>query len=679
MAQRGESARAHKARRAGARRAGAGRRWLSQAALGALVVLGVGTSAARAQSQWDSIISNTNWYVPVPLMLAYGTSGTSFANPFAVGDQTLWALGTSTNGVFTGTSSATLAIGPFITTSSMTIQGTVTSSGQVTMLFDNGAGLTTVGLGVMQQEGGVTTMEMQMITGDTLMVTHWAYMTPYDPATFTPPAAQVVPGIASPQWAWTQGTPWRLVSPSLLGTTAAANIVITTYSGGYFWGKGVAPGGGTFTFIGSMTPQGKVLLSTVPTSNPVVTNLYGDIEGNPLAAQMQLGVYDSSGTYTGQSALVTLVQPYVTTAAVLNPAATGAAVALYRVAGTPEGLVGPLAPAISVLNALEGPALATALGQALPALAANASRATYDTQRPLQQIIASRIATRADDASGKAGWAQPFGALSSQSTQAGYSGYDASGGGFVAGVDGAVTDQVTLGGWFAYSYAGLTGNAVGAPSSLDVSSYALGLYGSTRLAPGLSLDVMLDGAFNDTSESRSVGLAAATASADYTGTTFHAGAALRQDFQVSQGLRLTPTVRLDYATVHSPAYVESGAGALSLSVAGQTYQELMVTAGVRGDYRLSEPLRLTGYAGVGYNLLDTGTQVSASFLGGGPSFTTFGADLSPWLFSGGIGLVGTRLLGTRLGGLDLGLNYDLQASPSGFVNQTGSLSLKLKL
>ncbi len=669
MAQRDKAGRGPKVSRARA-----GRRQVWRGALGALVLLGAGTGIARAQSQWDSVISNSNWYVPFPLMLAYGTSGTSFANPFAVGDQTLWALGTSTNGVFTGTSSATLTIGPVVTTSSMTIQGTVTDAGQITMLFNNGAALTTVGLGVMQQVGGVTTMEMQMITGDTMMVTHWAYMTPYNPATFTPPAAQVVPAIASPQWAWTQGTPWRLVSPSLLGTTAAANIVITNYAGGYFWGKGVTPAGALFTFIGSMTPQGKVLLSTVPASNPVVTNLYGEIEGDPRSAQMQLGVYDSSGTYTGQSALVTLVQPYVTTAAVLNPAATGAAVALYRVAGTTEGFVGPLAPAISVLNALEGPALAAALGQTLPALAGNASRATYDTQRPLQQIVANRIAARTEDASGKAGWAQPFGALASQSTQAGYLGYHASGGGFVAGVDGALSDQVTLGGWFAYSYAGLTGDAVGAPSTLDVNSYALGLYGSTRLAPGLALDLTLDGAFNDTSESRYVGLAPGSANADYTGTTFHGGAALRQDVQVSQNLRLTPSVRLDYASVHAPAYVESGAGALSLSVAGQTYQELMLSLGLRGEYRLSAPLRLTGYAGVGYNMLDTQTQVSASFLGGGPRFTTYGADLSPWLFSGGIGLVGTRL-----GGLDLGVNYDLQASPSGFVSQTGSLSLKLKL
>lgn len=669
MAQGGTRRLARKARRTGAKCL-----WLWPGVVGTLLIVGAGVPAARAQSQWDSVISNTNWYVPAPVMLAYGTSGVSFADPFAVGDQTLWALGTSTNGVFTGISSATLAIGPVVTTSSMTIQGTVTNAGQVTMLFNNGAGLTTVGLGVMQQVGGVTTMEMQMITGDTMMVTHWAYMTPYDPATFTPPAAQVVPAVAAPQWAWTEGTPWRLVSPSLLGTTAAANMVITNYEGGYFWGKGVAPNGTTFTFIGSMTPQGKVLISTLPTTDPVLTNFYGEIEGNPLSAQMQIGVYDSTGTYTGQSALVTLVQPYVITAAVLNPAATGAAVALYRVAGTPEGLVGPLAPAISILNGLEGPALAAALGQTLPALAANASRATYDTQRPLQQIIAARIAGRTDDASGKAGWAQPFGSLASQSTQAGYSGYDASGGGFVAGVDGAVSDQVALGGWFAYSHAGLTGNAVGAPSSLDVSSYALGLYGSTRLAPGLSLDLMLDGAFNDTSERRTAALAPGTASADYTGTTFHAGAALRQDFQLSEGLRLTPTLRLDYATVHAPAYVESGAGALSLSVAAQTYQEFMVTAGLRGEYRLSQPFRLTGYAGVGYNMLDTQTQVSASFLGGGPSFVTYGADLSPWLFSGGIGLAGTRV-----GGLDFGLNYDLQASPSGFVNHTGSLSLKLKL
>ncbi len=36
---------------------------------------------ALAQSVWDPVISNTNWYVTVPQMLAYASGTVSFANP----------------------------------------------------------------------------------------------------------------------------------------------------------------------------------------------------------------------------------------------------------------------------------------------------------------------------------------------------------------------------------------------------------------------------------------------------------------------------------------------------------------------------------------------------------------------------------------------------------------------
>ena len=139
----------------------------------------------------------------------------------------------------------TLAIGPALNTSKSTIQGTVTPSGQITMVFTPlGGGTTTIGLGQMQTRGGGTQMEMQMITGSSLLVTHWAYMLPYNPATFTPPAAQVVPSNSSPQWAWTAGTPWRIVSPSAFGSRAPGTFIITNYKNGYFWGRGRGPAGG---------------------------------------------------------------------------------------------------------------------------------------------------------------------------------------------------------------------------------------------------------------------------------------------------------------------------------------------------------------------------------------------------------------------------------------------------
>ncbi|MGX4801126.1 hypothetical protein [Bradyrhizobium guangdongense] len=154
-----------------------------------------GGSRVRAQSAiWDATLSNTNWYVPTAQLLAYAAPKTGFFDPIPIGDQTLWSLATATNGSFTGTSVAQLKLGPALLTDTSTIQGFVTTAGQITMLFTpTSGGAVTVGLGHMRTVNGVTGMEMQMITGDSLLVTHWAYMLPYDPAIFTPPASQAHP------------------------------------------------------------------------------------------------------------------------------------------------------------------------------------------------------------------------------------------------------------------------------------------------------------------------------------------------------------------------------------------------------------------------------------------------------------------------------------------------------
>ncbi len=65
-----------------------------------------------------------------------------------------------------------------------------------------------------------------MITGTSLLVTRWAYMTPYNPAVFTPPSpSQVVTAdITSPQWRWTAGTTWRLRQLDALWNVDARRI-----------------------------------------------------------------------------------------------------------------------------------------------------------------------------------------------------------------------------------------------------------------------------------------------------------------------------------------------------------------------------------------------------------------------------------------------------------------------
>lgn len=111
-------------------------RWIRSYLLttAAAIMAGAGGSAFAQSAIWDATLSNSNWYVPMPQLLAYAAPATGFSNPIPIGDQTLWRLGAASNGAFTGISSAQLAIGLAHHVENSTIQGFVTTAGQITML-----------------------------------------------------------------------------------------------------------------------------------------------------------------------------------------------------------------------------------------------------------------------------------------------------------------------------------------------------------------------------------------------------------------------------------------------------------------------------------------------------------------------------------------------------------------
>ena len=648
-----------------------------------LTMASVGGPAFAQSAIWDAALSNSYWYVPVPQLLAYAAPKTGFSNPIAIGDQTLWSLGTATNGAFTGSSAARSSRSDRRQhTENSTIQGFVATSGQITMVFTPvGGGTPTVGLGQMRLINGVTQMEMQMITGDNLLITHWAYMTPYNPATFSPPAPQPILANSVPEWAWTSGTRWRITSPSMFGTTTPGRFVMSDYQNGYFWGSGAAPSAssaGNFTLLGSVTPEGRVLFNTLSRGN--LTSLYGAASGDASGAQMLVSTYDLTGSPTGGWANISLVQPYAEVlAGQNNRAGLGAAVVLDRMASTPLGLTGAMAPTFAILDNLDAPALSNAVSQTLPVLAGAASQATYATQRVLQQTVVGRLddaygLRTADAAAERHVWLKPLGGVASQGGNDGAPGYRANGGGLVAGVDAPVSSQAVLGGLFSYAHQNITGSDETVPNRLGLDTYQLGLYGAYALRPGTEIDFLLDGGLNQNRANRSLSFVNSTAVADYLSYTGHAGVAVKQLIPVHAGFSILPSLRLDYAQVRADPYSESGAGGLNLKVDSQLYRELMLSAGVKGAYRIADRIWLTADGAVGYNLLNDRLQISAAFAAGGDSFVTTAFSQSPWLYSAGIGLASSGA-----DNLDLSMRYGLQTSPSGFLNQTGSFTLRIKL
>ncbi len=260
---------------------------------------------AKAQAdKWDTMLNGSYWYVPQENLLAYTSSGTSFANPSTAGDQTLWSITSATNGVFSGSSIAYLGLNAVVSsTSASSMQGVVTEGGEIRIVFTSGEGATetqTTGIGQMQTSGTTTYMQMQMMTGQSgtggLLVTHWAYMASYNPETFTPEGPSIDEGLRSQEWLWMKDTTWSLQDDALFGDGETGTFYITDYRNGYFWGTGLGPDGSmaeSFTQMGSVTPEGTVLFNIL-LADGTLTSLTGLITGDASDGQMALRNYESA-------------------------------------------------------------------------------------------------------------------------------------------------------------------------------------------------------------------------------------------------------------------------------------------------------------------------------------------------------------------------------------------------
>ncbi len=253
---------------------------------------------AQSTTTWDQLLTDSQWYVPAANLSAYMTPGTNLAAPQLIADQTIWTIGDCLNGVFTGTSNATLKIDPDTTsTSTATMNGlVVTETGQLRIVFNQEGVPPTIGIGQMREVDDVTYVEMQMLTGSGsgVFVTHWAYMAAYDGNPATLPPLETNSELLSPEWSWMEGTNWNLECADLFGLGEAGAFHIDDYVNGYFWGTGSGPAGSdaaSFTLIGSATPEGNILFNIL--SGDTLTSLTGQITGTAADGGMALRAYEA--------------------------------------------------------------------------------------------------------------------------------------------------------------------------------------------------------------------------------------------------------------------------------------------------------------------------------------------------------------------------------------------------
>ena len=450
---------------------------------------------------------------------------------------------------------------------------------------------------------------------------------------------------------------------------------------------GVRPGqgqqlliGGTATLAGVLAVQGA---AGVYTPGRFTLLSAGTIAGQFDAFSTNLGDYTTYKTYQsygGNNIFLNIVRPYADIVVENgNAVSRGAAQALYDIAGTPTSINGAMAPVLNALNAMGGTAQSSAIRQTLPVFLGGASQATYNTQRAFQQTIMARIdnirGVESGDyfASDRSVWMKPFGNITSQSGLNDIPGYRATGGGLAVGLDHKISDDASLGGVFAYSYNALSGSGDTSSNNLGINAYQFGVYGAYAIAADTDLSYQADLGVNQNRETRSISFMSTSAQANYSSYTTHLGAGVRKIIPVTPALNAVPLLRVDYAAINANAYTESGAGALNLNVQSQTYQELMFTAGLKGDYQATDRVKLTASAGIGYNALNSQAQIAASYAGGGNSFMTQGLNGTPWLYSAGVGIVGYDK-----DGVELSARYDVQASPTGFLNQMASVRVSMR-
>jgi outer membrane autotransporter protein len=677
--------------------------------LALLSLLGIGK--AYSQTDYATILTGSNWNVPLENQLAYGANASSgFSSPFVLGDQTTWGcqLGvggcttSSTSGIsvtgtsggitrFTGSATGTMQIGllpPIVGYNA--ISGAVTSSGTIAMVFTptNSSGVvtsgasTTLGLGQFQNVGGVNEMEMQMITGTSLLVTHWAYMTPYtgpNSAATTPIANP--PSNANPYYSWTSGTVWKIVDRSLFGTAAPGRFVVSNYNGGYFYGFGVGPKVNPiiYTQLGSITPQGKVLFATMASGTQVLNASYGELTGSSGSSVMTLADYDSTtASPTGSVTLLSQISPYSSViSSTNNPAAAGAANTLWNLGTSEAGLTGAMAPVLLALDNYSGKDLSNTISQTLPLLTGAGSQATANSQRIINQFVMARQNNLSGQSNGeeilgnKEVWGKVYGSWGNQQNWGNVAGYSNNTGGFILGGDQILSPQYRIGAFLGFSSSSLSSNNNYAPSNLNISSYQLGAYGNYDLRKDLNWNYQLNGALNQNTGSRNISFYGVTANSSYNSYTGHLGTGLQQYFDLNDKTRITPTLRADYLTIQSNAYSESNAGPLSLNVNNQTWNELYTTAGIKFDYQFMPKVTFSTNIAAGYNLLNRQVLITSSYQGGGDPFTTYGLQLSPWLYSGGVGIGGMIHKD-----IELNIRYDLQTTSSSYVNQIASAKLK---
>ena len=136
---------------------------------------------------------------------------------------------------------------------------------------------------------------------------------------------------------------------------------------------------------------------------------------------------------------------------------------------------------------------------------------------------------------------------------------------------------------------------------------------------------------------------------------FSAGLTVGTDIRVNNRLVVTPNLGVDYASIRTKAYSESGSSTLELSVAGETYKSLRPHMGLDAEVIATDNLKLIGRAKVRYETGDRNPVFRSEFVST-PGIRFYSRGDKRSAVSGNIGMAIRYQAAEHL---ELGASYDL--------------------
>ena len=226
-------------------------------------------------------------------------------------------------------------------------------------------------------------------------------------------------------------------------------------------------------------------------------------------------------------------------------------------------------------------------------------------------------------------WVKGFGSYLNQNTRSGIVGYNAWNAGTALGVDHCFSDALILGVSGGYAYGNV--NSVNNDTTV-INSAQTSVYGGyqDKMRP-FFIDTALTFAYNWQVGRRNIidgNTLLGKANANYNGQQYGAYIGGGYSFNLTDTVRFTPLVSLQYNNLHLNGYTESGAGALNLTLASQNYNQLQSGLGARittiwdNQWGRVTPEMHSKWL---YDFFSDPFAVTSNFNGGGAGFGTNGA------------------------------------------------------